>query len=278
MSRHARIEEISEDSESDPMEMDPSDFEPSSKYALSPARSSSTPSMIDPRNIPSSSSSSSFSPSSAAVAAAAAQNQYASAADLERFKHFQCLYPVYFDTTRSRAEGRRVGKESAVENPLARDIVDAVQGLGLRALFEPGKVHPRDWSNPGRVKVLIKQDGRAVNPKVKNKSHLYLLVGQYLRAHPSTEASAQRLRVPGLPPPDPNKPAPPLPAIPRGWKMGTILPLHSPALSGGGISDNFFKDIMAEMQGQGGGADGGTSSGAEAGGGKKKKDKTKNKA
>lgn len=100
-------------------------------------------------------------------------------------------------------------------------------------------------------------------------------MGTYLRAHPTAEASAQRLRVPGMPPPDPNKPVPP-PAIPLGWKMGTILPLHSPALSGGEISDNFFKDIMAEMQGQSG-ADGGTSSGAEAGG-KKKKDKKKNKA
>ena len=42
----------------------------------------------------------------------------------------------------------------------------------------------------------------------------------------------------------------PVPAIPRGFKMGTILPLHSPALSGGGVSDNFLKDMMAEMGGQ----------------------------
>lgn len=40
------------------------------------------------------------------------------------------------------------------------------------------------------------------------------------------------------------------PAIPRGFKMGTILPLHSPARSGGGVSDNFFKEMMEEMGGQ----------------------------
>jgi len=45
------------------------------------------------------------------------------------------------------------------------------------------------------------------------------------------------------------KPPPP-PAVPKGWKMNTILPLHSAALTGGGVSDNFFKDMMAEMQGQ----------------------------
>lgn len=32
--------------------------------------------------------------------------------------------------------------------------------------------------------------------------------------------------------------------------MGDILPYYSPALSGGGVSENFFKDMMAEMQGQ----------------------------
>ncbi len=45
---------------------------------------------------------------------------------------------------------------------------------------------------------------------------------------------------------------PPPPSVPKGWKLNTILPLHSPALSGGGISENIFKDMMQEMQGAGG--------------------------
>jgi signal recognition particle subunit SRP19 len=32
--------------------------------------------------------------------------------------------------------------------------------------------------------------------------------------------------------------------------MGSILPYYSPAMTGGGVSDNFFKDMMAEMGGQ----------------------------
>ena len=55
-----------------------------------------------------------------------------------------------------------------------------------------------------------------------------------------------RMRIAGMPPP--TKPIPP-PAAPKGWKMGTILPLHSPALSGGGVNENYFKDMMQEMQG-----------------------------
>lgn len=34
--------------------------------------------------------------------------------------------------------------------------------------------------------------------------------------------------------------------------MGSILPLHSPALSGGGVSDNMMADMMKELGGAGG--------------------------
>ena len=36
--------------------------------------------------------------------------------------------------------------------------------------------------------------------------------------------------------------------------MGTILPHYSPGLTGGGVSENFMKDMMAELQNSGGGA------------------------
>ncbi len=61
--------------------------------------------------------------------------------------------------------------------------------------------------------------------------------------------------------------------------MGSILPLHSPALSGGGVSDNFFKEMMQEMQGAQGMVDGGGAGGGGSGAeGKKKKDKKKGRA
>lgn len=102
--------------------------------------------------------------------------------------------------------------------------------------------------------------------------HLYNLVADYLKAHPTTEESPMRLRIAGMPPP--TQPVPP-PAVPKGWKMGSILPLHSPALTGGGVSENFFKDMMAEMQGQQPGLMGGADAGGSGG---KKKDKKKGKA
>lgn len=146
MSRHAQVEEVYD---SDPDEVFPSDSTPSnftnesllSAAGISPQGASSIPVRPAPeprREIP---------------------------------KHYQCLYPVYFDKSRTRAEGRKVGAELAVENPLARDIVDAAQMLGLQVGFEPEKLHPKDWANPGRVRVLLKdEDGKLANPQIKNSA------------------------------------------------------------------------------------------------------------
>ena len=81
-----------------------------------------------------------------------------------------------------------------------------------------------------------------------SEHHLYILVANHLKAHPTTQDSPMRLRIAGMPVPD--KPIDP-PAVPRGWKIGTILPLHSPALTGGGVSENIIKDMMQEAQGGG---------------------------
>jgi signal recognition particle subunit SRP19 len=92
----------------------------------------------------------------------------------EKSKSYQCIYPIYFDASRSREEGRRVKKEDAVRNPLARDIVDALQhiagqvNVALQIVFEPSKCHPKDWANPGRVRVLVKKGGEVVTAKVAN--------------------------------------------------------------------------------------------------------------
>ena len=171
----------------------------------------------------------------------------------ERSKNYQCIYPVYFDSSRSREEGRRVSKEDAVANPLAREIVDALTHVGvtygvpLQIVFEPHKGHPKDWANPGRVRVLVKKDGKVVNAKIQNKHHLYKMIAEYLKSHPTTEESPLKFRFQGMPVP---KEKIPPPAVPRGFKIGSILPLHSPALSGGGVSENFMQDMMAEMGGQ----------------------------
>lgn len=152
MSHYARVEELS-DSDSDPDEVAPSEPLPRD-------------SIIAPVSVP---------PTATPSPPVAQMPQFPQMPEpqpqREIPRHYQCLYPVYFDKTRSRAEGRKVGSELAVENPLARDIVDAVQMLGLKAALEPEKLHPKDWANPGRVRVLLKdEDGRLVNSNIKNST------------------------------------------------------------------------------------------------------------
>jgi signal recognition particle subunit SRP19 len=170
---HARIEEVSDsdldsDLDSDPSEADiedlDEDFDESEilkqrKPAAGPRPSEVKSSLIKPSNIPSSNTPfpSHTSPDG---------TQFQRAEDQSKYKKFQCIYPVYFDKNRSRNEGRRVGIEDAVENPLAREIISACQMLRLETLFEPQKIHPKDWANPGRVKVKVK----GANSMVKNST------------------------------------------------------------------------------------------------------------
>lgn len=288
---HARIEEVSDsDLDSDPSEGDisdvGSDFDEREilKQRSSGPRPSqvappkTSPSLINPSNIPSSLPPNAFTASDG--------TKFASTADASKYHDFQCVYPVYFDKNRSRKEGRRVGIELAVENPLAREIVAACGRMRLETLFEPNKLHPKDWANPGRVKIKLKS---GQNPSIKNKHHLYTMISKHLIANPTTRQTASLVQIPGVPPPDASKPYP-TPAIPKGWKMGSILPYYSPGLTGGGVSENFFKDMMAEMQGQGGGmpdlgalgalgaASGSGNSGGEPSKKKEKKDKKKGKS
>jgi signal recognition particle subunit SRP19 len=242
-----RVEEVSDSSDSEPSEMDIDDV----------------PSLLNASNIPSTGNTS-------AMPSQMLQPQSPSVsitADREKSKHYQCLYPIYFDKSRTRAEGRRIGKEWAVENPLAREMAEAAASIGLRTVFEAEKTHPKDWSNPGRVRVLLKHQGKMMDDDVKNKHHLYILIAQYLKAHPTQKTTPFKLPIAGMPMPKEM----PEPAIPKGWKMNKILPLHSPALTGGGVSDNFLQDMMAEMTGETGG------SGAGSGADTKKKIKDKKK-
>lgn len=246
---HARIEEVSESDEdmSDPSEGDIDDFadtdiirqiQPKAKPVAAqqptqsqrPFQQSSNP-MINPANL-------------------GPQQPQIKPEDI---KDYQCLYPCYFDASRSRAEGRRVPASLAVQNPLAREIATACAQLRLQPVFEAHKIHPKDWANPGRVRLPLKDGDNPYAKQIKNKHHLYVLVAKHLQANPTTEQSdsLRRVRVPGLPMPKDDE-AWPKPAVPRGWKMGSLLPAYSAAMTGGGVSEDAFKDMMKDMGGAGG--------------------------
>jgi signal recognition particle subunit SRP19 len=57
------------------------------------------------------------------------------------------LWPEYFDSTRTRAEGRRVKKNMAIPEPQMPMLIKAVEKLGLQYKIEEGKSYPGAWWN-----------------------------------------------------------------------------------------------------------------------------------
>jgi signal recognition particle subunit SRP19 len=179
-----------------------------------------------------------------------------------QIKRYQSLYPIYFDSTRSKRGGRRVSSSLATPSPLALTILQALQSIlathPLPLAFEPSKTHPKDWSNPGRVRLQLfsPTTHKPLHPTIHSKPHLYTLIAAYLKSHPTSPQDPLLLPIDGLPPPKPEHLVPP--AKPRGWKINDVIPAHSPAMTGGGVNDNFMGDMMKELQNAQGGAGGGS--------------------
>ncbi|OAL38936.1 hypothetical protein AYO20_01687 [Fonsecaea nubica] len=249
---HARVEELSD---SDPDIDDPSEFLPQSdQHIIRPASQTTASSLASISTPPSSTSGTNptlFRPAPGSASTAGPPPQIRQQSR-EEIKRFQTLYPVYFDSTRTKKQGRRVSAQLAIPNPLAWQVLCAVRfAVGenvFKMAFEPEKTHPKDWANPGRVKLLLKdpETHAPLNRTIRSKAHLYTIIGRWLKDHPTTKESPLELRLPGLPVPE-NFLEYEV-AVPRGWKMGTILPVHSSAVSGGGVRDDFFKEAMEELR------------------------------
>ncbi|KAJ3487776.1 hypothetical protein NLI96_g3321 [Meripilus lineatus] len=102
--------------------------------------------------------------------------------DITPYKKWTCVYPIYIDAKRAYGTGeRRVARSKSVWWPLSKDIAEATNRLGLGTLHEVNKSHPRDWENPGRVRVQWKKDGRLVNPAIKSKKQLLEMISMQIQ-------------------------------------------------------------------------------------------------
>lgn len=71
------------------------------------------------------------------------------------------IYPIYFDKSVSRLNGRKVAKKYAIEKPKAEDISKAAKSLGLSPILENEVAHPsRYWKKEGRV-LVDKKDSKS---------------------------------------------------------------------------------------------------------------------
>jgi len=68
------------------------------------------------------------------------------------------VWPVYFDASYSRGEGRRVPRSKAVRDPKAEDIEKAARRLGLNPVLEPAATYSKHPWRPIGV-VLVDKKG-----------------------------------------------------------------------------------------------------------------------
>jgi len=68
------------------------------------------------------------------------------------------VYPVYFDKTLAKREGRKVSLKNAIEKPTIEDIAKAAKSLGLNPVIEKESAHPlKHWKKDGRI-LIDKKD------------------------------------------------------------------------------------------------------------------------
>ncbi|KAJ2553268.1 signal recognition particle subunit [Coemansia sp. RSA 1933] len=132
--------------------------------------------------------------------------------DASRFKDWVCLYPLYFDKSRSLNKGRKVSAALAIDSPHGRQLSMAVKEVGLNVCYEPNKSHPRDFFTPGRVRVQVFDTaGRPMRADVPNRKILCRKVAEKMAivdAPRDKEPTLQDLidsgampALPGVPPP-----------------------------------------------------------------------------
>lgn len=104
---------------------------------------------------------------------------------------FQIIYPSYLDGTKSVKQGRRIGKEVAVDRPTVSDISTALQSLQIRHVLQPHKGYSRDietlWENPGR----IKYDHLHANNTATSKRELLIELAKIIPTLPQRQQRLQ---------------------------------------------------------------------------------------
>ncbi|XP_067944496.1 signal recognition particle 19 kDa protein-like [Watersipora subatra] len=96
-----------------------------------------------------------------------------------------CIYPAYLNSKKTIAEGRRIAKELAVENPTYQEIKDVCVSAGLTVGVEnkvyPRELNPRDPMVKGRIRIMFKDEsGKPLHSIFPTKKTILLHVAEMI--------------------------------------------------------------------------------------------------
>ncbi|GMI72356.1 hypothetical protein like AT1G48160 [Hibiscus trionum] len=105
--------------------------------------------------------------------------------EVPNIKKWVVFYPVYINSKKTVAEGRRISLAKACENPTCVEIADCCSHLKVPNAVEIDKAYPRDFMQRGRVRIqLKKEDGTLCNPAIPSRKQLMLQVAELVPRHP----------------------------------------------------------------------------------------------
>ncbi|CAA3008689.1 signal recognition particle 19 kDa [Olea europaea subsp. europaea] len=94
--------------------------------------------------------------------------------DIQNIKKWVVFYPIYINSKKTIAEGRRININKACENPTYAEIYDCCSHLKLPCAIESEKAYPRDFMQRGRVRVQLKrEDGSLYNPTISSSEYKF---------------------------------------------------------------------------------------------------------
>lgn len=80
------------------------------------------------------------------------------------------IYPIYFDKSLAKKQGRRVAKKYAVEKPNSEILSKAASSLGLHPVVEKDIAHPsRHWRHEGRILIDKKASKSELLRRISNR-------------------------------------------------------------------------------------------------------------
>ena len=98
-------------------------------------------------------------------------------------KSWQIIYPVYLNKTKTFSEGRRLPRDQCVENPSVFEMAECCKFLQIPFSVEH-KAYSRDYMQVGRLRVLIKKKGVAVDEKLRTKSQVMRQIAELIALLP----------------------------------------------------------------------------------------------
>jgi signal recognition particle subunit SRP19 len=80
------------------------------------------------------------------------------------------IWPIYFDKSISRLNGRKIAKKYAIEKPTIEAISKAAKSLGLNPKLEKDCAYPSNhWKKQGRILVDKKESKSKIIKQIANR-------------------------------------------------------------------------------------------------------------